>query len=235
MTESKERRMRTEDDLRAALRTLEQYAPTVDWALQVVHDPVSSRRSRRPRSARRLGWPRLAAAALTAMAVLAVALAVSARHSGSRIADAGPARLVAWTVQHTSGGAIKVTIRDLRDAAGLQAQLRTDGVPANVAFLPDSFTPSTGSGAIPPSCDAPQLSDKANASLQEKIITLGDASAISSAIISHGAVLVIHPSAIPAGIGVYIKAFAAADDTATGPVLALETGLVQVSPPCTGS
>jgi hypothetical protein len=168
---------------------------------------------------------------MTAMAVLAVALAVSARHSGSRIADAGPARLVAWTVQHTSGGAIKVTIRDLRDAAGLQAQLRTDGVPANVAFLPDSFTPTTGSGAIPPSCDAPQLSDKANASLQEKIITLGDASAI----ISHGAVLVIHPSAIPAGIGVFIKAFAAADDTTTGPVLALETGLVQASPLCTGS
>jgi len=235
MTESTESRMRTEDDLRAALLTLEEHAPTVDWALQVVHDPVSPRRSRRPRPARRLGWPRLAVAALTAMAVLAVALAGFAHHSGSRPADAGSARLVAWTVQHTSGDAIKVTIRDLRDATGLQAQLRTDGVPANVVFSPDSFTPTTGSGAIPPSCDAPNLSDRANASLQSKIIDMGDAAALSSAVTSGSAVFVIHPSAIPAGIGVSIKAFAAPDGTKNGPVLALETGLVQTSPQCTGS
>ena len=61
-----------------------------------------------------------------------------------------------------------------------------------------------------------------------------DAPAISSAVISNGAVLVIHPSAIPAGIGAFIKAFAA-NGTEPGPVLALETGLVQVTPRCTGS
>lgn len=228
--------MRTEDDLRTALRTLEQHAPTVDWALQVVHDPAPRRRSRRPGSARRLGWPRLAAAAaLPATAVLAAALAVSASHSGSRTPDVGPARLAAWTVQHTSGDAIKVTIRDLRDAAGLQTQLRSDGVPANVMFLPDSFTPTTSPSAIPKSCDEPQLSDKAAAGLEEKIIDFSDAAALSSAVNSGGAVLVIHPSAIPAGIGVFIKAFAAADGTKNGPVLALQTDLVQTSPQCTGS
>jgi hypothetical protein len=142
---------------------------------------------------------------------------------------------VSWTVQRTSGDTIKVTIRDLRDAAGLQAQLRADGVPANVVFLPDSFTPTTSSSAIPKSCDAPQLSDEANARLQNKIIDPADAATISSAVISGGAVLVLHPSAIPAGIGVFIKAFAAAEHTTTGPVFAMETGLVQASPLCTGS
>jgi hypothetical protein len=45
---------------------------------------------------------------------------------------AGVGQLAAWTVTKQTDGDIHVTIRDLRDAAGLQAALRADGVPAKV-------------------------------------------------------------------------------------------------------
>jgi hypothetical protein len=232
MTGSKESRERTEDDLRAALKTLEQQAPTVDWALRVAHDPAARKRLRLAPSAGWPGWSRLAAAALAAVAVTGVALAVATHHSGSRttgIAPA-PARLAAWTVQRVPGGTIRVTIRELRDAAGLQAQLRADRVPANVMFLRHSFTPTTSASAIPRACRAPHMSDKANATLQEKIMPFPGPFAVGP----NSVVLVIHPSAIPAGIGLFIKAFAASPGT-TGSGFALQTDLVQASPLCTGS
>jgi hypothetical protein len=45
------------------------------------------------------------------------------------------ARLAAWTVTTRADGDIRITIRELRDPAGLQHRLRTDGVPASVTFL----------------------------------------------------------------------------------------------------
>ena len=42
--------------------------------------------------------------------------------------------LPAWTVTKLSGGDISVTIRELKDPAGLQGMLPTDGVPASVTF-----------------------------------------------------------------------------------------------------
>jgi hypothetical protein len=47
----------------------------------------------------------------------------------------GTAQLAAYTVATHPDGTIQVTIRELRDAAGLQRTLRADGVPANVTFL----------------------------------------------------------------------------------------------------
>ena len=44
------------------------------------------------------------------------------------------AQLTAWTVTKHPGGVIDVTIRELKDPAGLQARLRADGVPINVSF-----------------------------------------------------------------------------------------------------
>ena len=43
-------------------------------------------------------------------------------------------QLAAWTVARQADGSIKVTIRELRDPAGLQQRLRADGVPASVTF-----------------------------------------------------------------------------------------------------
>jgi hypothetical protein len=45
-----------------------------------------------------------------------------------------PARLAAWTVTARPGGQVVVTICELRDPAGLQRTLRSDGVPATVRF-----------------------------------------------------------------------------------------------------
>jgi hypothetical protein len=173
--------------------------------------------------------PRLISAlAVAAGAAAAVAALLPASH---QVNSGGPARLAAWTVQRDPGGTIKVTIRELRDAAGLQARLRADGVPANVVFLHHSFTPTTSTSAIPRSCRAPHISDKTNARLQDRIMPFPGPAALGP----NSVVLVINPSAIPARIGLFIEAFAASPGTTTGDVFSLQTNLVQASLPCTGS
>lgn len=92
---------------------------------------------RRLRAHRRL--PALAGAAGT---VAALALAVAALVPGSGSARApgrstGTERLAAWTVVSQQGGSVKVTLRwpHIRDVAGLQDKLRSDGIPARVARI----------------------------------------------------------------------------------------------------
>ncbi len=84
---------RTEDDVRSALRDLEQYAPARDRVLRALGQPGTRRRPRRPRRARLLagtpggragaGWPggprwrRWAAPAAAALALLVVAAALA--------------------------------------------------------------------------------------------------------------------------------------------------------------
>ncbi len=193
-------------------------------------DRAGRRASRLSRLHPALRW-RAALAGAVAVAACA-ALAVTALHPGSTGSSTGPVRLTAWTVQHDPSGMIKVTIRDLRDAAGLQATLRGDGVPANVEFSPAYFEGTTSPSAIPPACSAPQMTDKDNATLQEKV-TPGFGAPHSME--PGSVVLTIDPSAFPAGIGLYIKAFAASPGTENGPVLSLQTDLVTTSPQCTGS
>ena len=98
---------------------------------------VIVRRGRRLRAHRRL--PALAGAAAT---VAALALAVAALVPGSGSARApgrstGTERLAAWTVVSQQGGSVKVTLRwpHIRDVAGLQDKLRSDGIPARVARI----------------------------------------------------------------------------------------------------
>ena len=76
-------------------------------------------------------------------------------------------RLDAWTVTKNPNGIVDVTIRQLSDAAGLQAALRADGVPVRVAFQPGipSDTPP-----LPAGCTMVAMSDEADASLQGKIL-----------------------------------------------------------------
>ena len=98
---------------------------------------VIVRRGRRLRARRRL--PGLAVAAAT---VAALALAVAALIPGSGRATApggstGTERLAAWTVVSQRGGSVKVILRGahIRDVAGLQDKLRSDGIPARVAHI----------------------------------------------------------------------------------------------------
>jgi hypothetical protein len=98
---------------------------------------VIVRRGRRLRARRRL--PGLAGAAGT---VAALALAVAALVPGSGRATApggstGTERLAAWTVVSQQDGSVRVALRwpGIRDVAGLQDTLRSDGIPARVARI----------------------------------------------------------------------------------------------------
>jgi hypothetical protein len=77
------------------------------------------------------------------------------------------ARLAAWTVTKDSGGGISVTIRQVEDPAGLQATLRSDGVPARVTFASRDWVTKP----LPAGCTAPKMSAAANAHLQKEILT----------------------------------------------------------------
>jgi hypothetical protein len=116
---------------------------------------------------------------LAAAMFAAIALLASSHPSRQGI------QLAAWTVVKHTDGTVGVTIRELRDPAGLQRKLRAVGVPASVIFgeqanpcqsyghpelLPTVITPSTAPGQ------------------------------------PHGAaiVMVIHPSALPSAAGVQV-------------------------------
>jgi hypothetical protein len=173
-----------------------------------------------------------AAAVLPVAAAVLIVIGVLGSSSGQAPHHPAPATLAAWTVTRHANGIINVTIRELRDPAGLQRTLRANGVPANVVFLGHSFTPTTSSTAIPQSCRAPHLSDKANADLQAKIMPQpGPFNPISPGSI----VLMIRPSAIPHGIGLFIEAYAASPGSQSGQGFAMQTDLVQASQQCTGS
>jgi hypothetical protein len=186
--------------------------------------PGAARRSRR----RRLTFLSLVGVATAAVAA-AVALALTpgspARHGGSQ---GGGATLAAWSVIEEQHGLLRVSIRELRDPAGLQQMLHAAGVLANVRFLNHYFMPTTSTHDLPKGCLNPRMSDRANAELQGKIMPM-DPLPIG------GVAVNIRPSAIPHGIGLYLKAWAASPGTTSGAGLSLQIDLVQATPQCTGS
>ena len=228
----------TEMDELARLRASVPAAPPGGRAQTALLEAIRAEQAGTPAPARRPGYGHDRAtlrrramlagiAGIAACAALTVALL-----PGGTGNDAGTVRLAAWTVQRDPGGTIKITISELRDAAGLQATLRADGVPANVVFSQTPFEGTTSTSAIPPSCAAPQMSDKDNAMLQQQITpSFGAPTTLGP----DGVALTINPSAFPPGIGLYIKAFAASPGTENGPVFSLQTDLVTTSPQCTGS
>jgi hypothetical protein len=154
-------------------------------------------RGRAVRARRRV--PRLAGAlAAAAGAAAAVALLVP----GTRPAAT---QLAAWTVTRQADGTITVTVRQLRDPAGLQRRLRADGVPASVTFF----------GHEPRSCQGYPMS----AVLMTEVFG------------GHGPPLVIHPGALPHGAGVQLNP----GHYPHGAPIALAAGLVRASQGCTGS
>jgi hypothetical protein len=149
-------------------------------------------------------------------AAAAVAFAVSAALPASHPASGPHTQLAAWTVARQADGNIRVTIRELRDPAGLQHTLRADGVPASVTF--------TGQGN--PAC---QGYPGGGSQSQRRHL-------LSSVATPAGGrnVMVIHPSALPSGAGLQIGALFQHYPGPRGS-FQVGVGLVQASPQCTGS
>jgi hypothetical protein len=148
----------------------------------------------------------LAAAAVTVAACVAIAV-IALLPDGHRASPPPGAQLAAWTVVKHGDGTVTVTIRQLRDPAGLQRRLRADGVPASVTF----------SGQLPRSC---HRYAGLNVSLVNRVFSLRQQGRFP--------VMVIHPAALPHGAGVAIN------PPAQWPIVRVAIGLVQASPRCTG-
>jgi hypothetical protein len=165
------------------------------------------KRGRAVRARRRIPVAAGGLAVAAGVAIGATALA----GAGQPASHPAGATLTAWTVQKQSNGNVRVTIRDLRDPAGLQARLRADGVPANVS-----------TSGLPAAC-RPAAVTKSGL---RRVVTRHQ----------HGrrVVFVIHPSALPSGDGVLISDRITAQPPpgfSHGP---LNFGLVQTSQACTG-
>jgi hypothetical protein len=144
-------------------------------------------------------------------AVLALTALLPASHPASHQARV---QLAAWTVVKQPSGIIHVTIRELRDPAGLQATLRTDGVPASVSFGNGQQTacrPYPGGG----------LTTSANPALINSVFPGGSGT------------VNIRPSALPSGTGVLLAFLERSQPPV--PVIANEAAVVQASQQCTGS
>jgi hypothetical protein len=150
-------------------------------------------------------------------AAAAVAFAVSLALPASHPASEPRAQLAAWTVDRQADGSIRVTIRELRDPAGLQHKLRADGVPASVTF----------SGQRNPACQG--YPGGGSQSQRRNLL-----SSVATPAPAGRDAMVIHPSALPSGAGLQIDALF---QHYPGPRDSFQVGvgLVQASPQCTGS
>jgi hypothetical protein len=144
----------------------------------------------RGRAIRRHRRQRVSAAAAAAAA--AAALAIVAVLPAGRPAPFRPApvRLAAWTVTTEPTGIVAVTIRDLRDPAGLQRALAAHGVPALVRFH--------HTGSLIPSCVT---------SVPSTLATIEHRVFVSPPAAGHGrSLLYIDPAAVPGTYKIAIDA-----------------------------
>ena len=185
----------TDEELMTMVREQRTSVPMTTPVEQII------RRGHAVRTRRRI--PGIAGALAGAAAlVLAMAALLPAGHQAGR---PPPIQLDAWTVVKHADGTIVVTVRQLRDPAGLERTLRADGVPASVTFF----------GHEPRACHNYPL----------------DAALFHRVFGGHGPPLVIHPSALPRGTGVQLNP----GHYPRGGPIALAAGLVRASPRCTGS
>jgi hypothetical protein len=184
----------------------------------------------------------LAAAALAAFAVTSLAPA-SHPASGQAAGRQPVVQLAAWTVTKLAGGNISLTIRELKDPAGLQRTLRADGVPASVTFASQQNPacqpyPGGTPGSLPR--PATRLLKRVFPKPYEELSLLpiprgprrmepvhGPPPVPPSLSLNH-ALIVINPSALPGSAGVQIGV------SSTGRALLLPQ-VVHASSQCTGS
>jgi hypothetical protein len=153
---------------------------------------------------------------------LATATVVAAGTVGAVIALAPAShqprvQLAAWTVSKLADGNIRVTVRDLKDPAGLQRKLRADGVPASVTFASQknaACRPYPGGTPGQPPRNTPLLHrvfPKPYRHSHGLIFPPGPARSVVAhgrsnrlALSPHFALIVIDPSALPGNAGVQI-------------------------------
>jgi hypothetical protein len=184
------------DELITAIREQRSKVPMTTPVGQIIN------RGHAVRARRRIPGLAGALAALAALAFAVITL-LPASHPASHHPGI---HLAAWTVVKQADGAVSVTIREMRDPAGLQSRLRADGVPASVNFF----------GQLNRSCQR----YTAGIALINRVFTVRQAGRFP--------VMVIHPSALPSGAGVEINPPAQ-------PAIRVAVGLVHVSPLCTDS
>ena len=135
---------------------------------------------------RRLRYGLAAAVAVVAAVTALTVLPGTGSHGSGN--GTTPVELAAWTVSVRPGGRVSVTIRDLRNPAGLQRQLRADGVPATVRFT----------SQIPRPCrDHPEPA-RHPFRLLDRIFPQNSQAGGQT-------VFTINPAAIPAPIGLWIN------------------------------
>ena len=152
----------------------------------------------------------MAAAAVSTFALAAVV--------ATSLVSPTPA-LAAWSVSKTTTGAIDVTIRQLDDVPGLEAQLRGDGAPSLV----------TASFAIPASC----TEWLGGGYSTRDVLTLANDSGLPG---SNGVEFTVHPSAIPQGALLWLGlAQSGAPAGSTGPAGPMSVGLFDDTALCAAS
>jgi hypothetical protein len=183
-----------------------------------------TRRASTLRTRRRVAVGGAASAGLAALAV--VALTAPAAHPVTSLNTTS--RLAAWTVTEHPDGVIDVTIRELKDPAGLQARLRADGVPASVTFSKANSSACRDYYAGAPLPSMPSSPD----AFDNGVFTQrwGSRSVLGA----------IHPNRLPSGAGLQLVAYPAnahaetSRGVPTHAFFTFEFGLVKTSPACTG-
>jgi hypothetical protein len=158
--------------------------------------------------------------ALLALAALGAVLAglVLSHTPHSSKAKTG-VELAAFTVTRTSADAISVTVRQLTDLSGLQAELRADGIPVLV----------TNSINIPSGCTEWKGGDYSTA----HAVTMANPTGLPD---GNGIEFSIHPSGIPQGALLSLGLLpTGAPAGSPGPAGPMSLGLVTHSPTCQSS
>jgi hypothetical protein len=179
---------------------------------------------RRRRSITRLSLGGLSAIGVVAAVIIGVIALLPASH------QPGPpvhAQLAAWTVVKQADGTVLVKIREFRDPAGLQRELRADGIPASVQFNPDNLV-GKSAWAIVHFKGNPCQEYSGGEGQAQNVVTGGSPFTVG---------MFVHPSAIPSGAGVQFVASRSVgyDSPQRNESFDLFEWLVQPSPQCTGS
>jgi hypothetical protein len=208
-------RVNADDQLTTAVKK-----SLAEFEMTIPEDQIISRghSARARRRVRRFAGAALATGALaTGLAAAAVAAPVTRPHSAGQAGFA----LTAWTVKNQANGTVTVTIRELRDRAGLERKLRAEGIPISIVF----------DGEASPPCAVYIMHVHGGTMVNPgaRVIQYGSGKESGSP-----EVLTIQPSFIPAHAGIQVF-LASPASYARYPAWAIGTALVHASPQCTGS